>query len=168
MEVYQVGELFPIEQYCTGKEQHVVIVTENFFNVLMSLKHLSKREKQLFMNGRLTAYLFEQKEIPFLVLDFGEGFSIDLSFDASMFDEAFRENWLASDANVITLFLVEASTGVLEAMRMIAVGFADELREICSRHVGRNDIEWQVRLIHTAFSTREMMEHARSCTSFGE
>ena len=94
------------------------------------------------------------------MLDFGEGFSIDLSIDASMFDGEFRENWLASDVNVITLFLVEASTGVLESMRMIAVGFADELREICSRHVGRNDIERQVRLIHTAFSTREMMEHA--------
>lgn len=94
------------------------------------------------------------------MLDFGEGFSIDLSFDASMFDKAFRENWLASDANVITLFLVEASTRVLEAMRMIAVGFADEFRAICARHVGKNDIERQVRLIHTAFSTRERMEYA--------
>jgi len=168
MEVYQVGKLFPIEKYCTGQEQHVAIVTNSFFNVLISLKHIRKREKDMFMNGRLTAYLFEQKEIPFLVLDFGEGFSIDLSIDASMFDGEFREGWMASDANVITLFLVEASTGVLEAMRMIAVGFADELREICSRHAGRKDIERQVRLIHTAFSTREMMEHARSCTRFGE
>jgi hypothetical protein len=98
----------------------------------MSLKHIKKRDKELFMNGRLSAYLFEQKDIPFLVLDFGEGYSIDMSIDSSMFDEEFRREWLASEGNVITLFLVEASTGKLEAMRMIAVGFADEFREICS------------------------------------
>jgi hypothetical protein len=167
MEVYQVGELFPIEKYCTGQEQHVAIVTNSFFNVLMSLKHISKREKELFMDGRLTAYLFERKDIPFLVLDFGEGFSIDMSIDASMFDEEFRREWLASEGNMVTLFLMEASTGKLEAMRMIAVGFADEFREICSKHVGRAGIERQVRLIQTAFTTREMMHHAQASTSFG-
>ena len=166
MEVYRVGELFPHEQFCTGKEQHVAIVMNSFFNVLMSLKRISKKEKKLFMNGRLTAYLFERKDIPFLVLDFGEGFSIDMSIDASMFDEEFRREWLASEGNVITLFLVEASTGVLEAMRMIGVGFADEFREICSRHAGRTDIERQVRLIQNAFTTKEMMTHARASTRF--
>jgi hypothetical protein len=37
MEVYRVGELFPHEEFCTGKEQYVAIVTNSFFNVLMSL-----------------------------------------------------------------------------------------------------------------------------------
>jgi len=167
MDVYHVGNLFPIEKYCTGKELHVAIVTNRFFNVLMSLKHISKREKELFSKGRLTAYLFERKDIPFLVFDFGEGFSIDMSFDASKFDGEFRREWMASDANAITLFLMEASTGVLEAMRVIAVGFADEFREICSKHPGKTDIARQVRLIQSAFTTREMMEHARMCTRFG-
>jgi hypothetical protein len=167
MEVYRVGELFPHEQFCTGREQHVAIVTNSFFNVLMSLNRISKKEKELFTNGSLTAYLFERKGIPFLVLDFGEGFSIDMSIDASMFDEEFRGEWMASDSNLITLFLVEASTGVLEAMRMIGVGFADEFRQICSRHAGRTDIVKQVRLIQTAFTTKEMMTHARASTRFG-
>lgn len=74
---------------------------------------------------------------------------------------------MASESNLITLFLVETSTVVLEAMRMVAVGFADEFREICSRHSGRTDIKRQVSLIHAAFTTREMMEHAQACTRFG-
>ncbi|NTU53412.1 MAG: hypothetical protein HGA97_06890 [Chlorobiaceae bacterium] len=167
MEFYRVGELFPLEQFCTGREQHVALVTDRFFNVLLSLNHISKKEKKLFLNGRLTAYLFERKDIPFLVFDFGEGFSIDMSIDTSKFDDEFRQEWMASESNLITMFLVEASTGVLKAMRMIAVGFADEFREICSRHVGRSDIERQVRLIQTAFTTREMMVHARASTRFG-
>ena len=134
--------------------------------MLISLNRISKKEKELFTNGTLTAYLFERKDIPFLVLDFGEGFSIDMSIDASMFDGEFRSEWMASESNVITLFFVEATTGVLEAMRMVAVGFADEFRDICSRHAGRTDIERQVRLIHAAFTTREMMEHSRACTRF--
>jgi hypothetical protein len=167
MEVYQVGKLFPIEKFCTGREQHVAIVTDRFFNVLMSLNRISKKEKELFSGGSLTAYLFERKDIPFLVLDFGAGFSIDMTIDASMFDEEFRREWMVSEGNMITLFLVEASTGVLEAMRMIGVGFADEFRQICSRHAGRTDIVRQVRLIQTAFTTKEMMTHARACTRFG-
>jgi hypothetical protein len=167
MEIYQVGKLFPIEKFCTGKEQNIGILTNRFFNVLMSMKHVSKKEKQLFSVGKLTAYLFEQKDIPFLVLDFGEGFSIDMSIDTSRFDEDFRKEWLTSDANAITLFLVEASTGVLEAIRIIAIGFADEFREICSRHAGRYDIKRQVQLIQSAFTTKEMMENARACTRFG-
>lgn len=86
MEVYQVGKLFPIEKLCTGRKQHVAIVTNSFFNVLMSLNRISRKEKELFTNGTLSAYLFERKDIPFLVLDFGEGSSIDMSIDASMFD----------------------------------------------------------------------------------
>jgi len=82
------------------------------------------------------------------VLDFGEGFSIDMSIYASMFDEEFRREWLASDSNLISLFLVEASTGVLVAMRMIGIGFPDEFRQICSRYAGITDIERQVRLIN--------------------
>jgi len=167
MEIYQVGELFPIEKFCTGKEQNIGILTNRFFNVLMSLKRISKKEKQLFSYGRLSAYLFEQKDIPFLVLDFGEGFSIDMSIDTSRFDDDFRREWMASDANAITLFLVDASTGVLESIRLIAVGFADEFRDICSRHAGRTDIKRQVQLIQAAFTTREMMEHARAFTRFG-
>jgi hypothetical protein len=31
MDVYRVGELFPQEQFCTGKEQYVAIVTNSFF-----------------------------------------------------------------------------------------------------------------------------------------
>ena len=167
MQVYQVGKLFPHEKYCTGRELQVALPTDSFFNVLISFRKISKREKELFTNGTLTAYLFEQKDIPFLVLDFGEGFSIDISFDTSSFDDEFRRKWTASDGNAITLFLVEASTGILEAMRMIGVGFDRDFKNICSRHVGLTSFEHRVRLIHTAFTTREMMAHAIASTRFG-
>ena len=69
MDAYQVGKLFPIEQYCTGREMYVGLPTEGFFNVLISLKKISRRERKLFKNGKITAYLFEKRDIPFLIVD---------------------------------------------------------------------------------------------------
>ena len=136
MDAYQVGKLFPIEQYCTGREMYVGLPTEGFFNVLISLKKISRRERKLFKNGKLTAYLFEKKDIPFLILDFGEGFSIDISLDISRFDDETRQAWIESESNAIAIFLVEATTGILQSIRLIGIGFADQLREICARQRG--------------------------------
>jgi hypothetical protein len=99
MDAYRVGELFPIEQYCTGREFYVALPTEGLFNVLMSLKKISRTERNLFKNGKITAYLFEKKDIPFLILDFGEGFSFDISIDISRFDDETRRVWIKSESN---------------------------------------------------------------------
>ena len=118
-------------------------------------------------SGFLTAPIpIEQRDIPFVVLDFGEGFSIDISFDTSQFDDETRRVWMQSETNIIALFLVEASTGILEAMRVIAVGFASEFREICARQAGQSGIGQRVHLVHAAFSTNEMMQHAIAKTAF--
>ena len=96
MDAYQVGKLFPHEEYCTGREMNVAIPTEGFFHILMSLKKISRKERKLFTRGTITASLFEQRDIPFLVVDFGENFSIDISFDISKFDDETRRVWFAS------------------------------------------------------------------------
>ncbi len=166
MDAYRVGELFPIEQYCTGRELYVALPTEGLFNVLMSLKKISRKERKLFKNGKITAYLFEKKDIPFLILDFGEGFSFDISIDISRFDDETRRVWIESESNAIAIFLVEATTGILESIRLIGIGFASELREICARQRGQNRFEERVGLIHAAFTTRDMMHDAVAKTVF--
>lgn len=166
MDAYHVGKLFPIEQYCTGRELNVALPTDGLFNVLMSLKKISRKERKLFKNGKLTAYLFEKKDIPFLILDFGEGFSIDISIDISRFDDETRQAWIDSETNAVVIFLVEATTGILEAIRLIGIGFADQLREICARQQGETRFEERVGLIHAAFSTRDMMHNAVAKTVF--
>ena len=166
MDTYQVGKLFPHEQYCTGREMNVAIPTDGFFHILMSLKKIARKEKKLFTTGKITAYLFEQRDIPFLIIDFGEGFSFDISFDTSKFDDETRRVWMESETNAIAIFLVEATTGILEGIQLIGVGFAPELREICARQQGQTGIEERVRLIHSAFTTKDMMRYARAKTVF--
>ena len=166
MDAYTVGQLFPHEDYCTGREMNVAIPTEGFFHILMALKKISRKEKKLFTKGTITASLFEQRDIPFLVIDFGEGFSIDISFDISKFDDETRRIWIASETNAIAIFLVEATTGIIEGIRLIGVGFAPKLREICARQKGQTGIEQRVHLIHSAFTTKDMIRHAIAKTVF--
>ena len=99
-------------------------------------------------------------------MDFGENFSIDISFDISKFDDETRRKWLASETNAIAIFLVEATTGILEGIRLIGVGFAPQLREICARQKGQTGIESRVRLIHSAFTTKDMVRYAIAQTVF--
>ncbi len=166
MDAYKVGQLFPLEQYCTGQEMNVAIPTDGFFHILMSLKKIARKEKKLFTTGTITASLFEQRDIPFLILDFGENFSIDISFDTSKFDDETRRVWMSSEANAIAIFLVEATTGIIEGMRLIGVGFAPELRAICAKQKGQKGIEQRVLLIHSAFTTKDMVRHAIAKTVF--
>ena len=74
------------------------------------------------------------------------------------------------DANpkleAIALFLVEATTGIIEGMRLIGVGFAPELRAICARQNGQKGIAERVLLIHSAFTTKDMVRHAIAKTVF--
>jgi len=74
------------------------------------------------------------------------------------------------DANpkleAIALFLVEATTGIIEGMRLIGVGFAPELRAICARQKGQKGIAERVLLIHSAFTTKDMVRHAIAKTVF--
>ena len=156
MDAYTVGQLFPHEDYCTGREMNVAIPTEGFFHILMALKKISRKEKKLF----------EQRDIPFLIVDFGENFSIDISFDISKFDDETRRIWIASETNAIAIFLVEATTGIIEGIRLIGVGFAPKLREICARQKGQTGIEQRVHLIHSAFTTKDMIRHAIAKTVF--
>ena len=76
------------------------------------------------------------------------------------------------DANpkleAIALFLVEATTGIIEGMRLIGVGFAPELRAICARQKGQKGIAERVLLIHSAFTTKDMVRHAIAKTVFKE
>ena len=73
---------------------------------------------------------------------------------------------MASETNAIAIFLVEATTGIIEGMRLIGVGFAPELRAICARQKGQKGIAERVLLIHSAFTTKDMVRHAIAKTVF--
>ena len=63
-------------------------------------------------------------------------------------------------------FFATDYTGIIEGMRLIGVGFAPELRAICARQKGQKGIAERVLLIHSAFTTKDMVRHAIAKTVF--
>ena len=76
-----------------------------------------------------------------------------------------ESGWLQKQMQ-LHIFLVEATTGILEGIRLIGVGFAPELRVICARQKDQKGIEQRVHLIHSAFTTKDMARHAIAKTVF--
>lgn len=128
---YKVGERFPLKNYVDRGEITVAVVNDVLFDIVVSLGGITAEEKKAFRKGAVTLSLFRYKDVPFIVVDFGNGFSFDVSIDVTKLTEEQQERWLNEPGNIVTLFLINAHTGVLEAMRTLGINFAEELKDIC-------------------------------------
>jgi hypothetical protein len=68
--------------------------------------------------------------------------------------------------NAIAIFLAEATTGILEGIRLIGVEFTPQLREICDRQKGQTGSEERDCLLHSAFTSKSITRHAIAKTGF--
>lgn len=137
---YEVGKQFPHAKYLGKGEITVAMLNTAFFDVVCALGNISQSEKKDWKNGKLTVFLYENEDIPFIVFAFDNwNFDVNININKVKADE--MDCWLNSEANIINLFLVEATTGNLEAMRMISIpaNMAERIRDICERQSGSND-----------------------------
>lgn len=167
---YEVGQKFPHEKYLNRGELTVSILNEAFFDVFVSLQGISSEEKRAWRKGDLKVCLFEQYNIPFIAFDFGNGFSIDVNINIHHVVDDEIEAWLNSEGNVIHLFLIDASTGNLEAMRMIGLQdtIAEAIRDICEKQLDMTIQEIDANLVRimSVVSTAEMIKKAKLKQTF--
>ncbi|KAA6348494.1 hypothetical protein EZS27_004094 [termite gut metagenome] len=133
MITYEVGKPFPLPKYLNRGESTVAILNESFFDLFVSLHGITSNENNAFRKGKLTIFLYENKSVPFIICDFGNNFSFDVSIDITKMNKDQQEKWLNSDVNLISLYLVDAATGILQAMRTITINFAEDIKDICER-----------------------------------
>lgn len=135
---YVVGQRFPHEKYLNRGNLTVAIVNDAFFDILVIFENITPQERKVFRTGKLTMSLFRYKDVPFVVTDFGDGFNFDISIDITKLDEEQQEKWLNERSNIVNLYLVDAYTGTLEAMRVLGVNFSEELKDICEVQSGHS------------------------------
>ncbi|WP_294347993.1 hypothetical protein [Prosthecochloris sp.] len=165
MEKFAVGKRFPFEKYLTGQEITVAIPNEGFFDVLVSLHGLAKSEIKAFRTGEFQVSLFISKDIPFLIFDFKSGFTIDVSIDYEKI-AVDATNWCDTPGNVVNLYLVDASTGILHVIRSVGVSFSQELKTACRKQAGRSGIEREIGLLLQRYSQETMIRDAVSTQVF--
>jgi len=160
---YEVGKRFPHEQYLGKGEITIAILNTAFFDVLCLLNGISADERKDWRKGKLKIYLYEQSDIPFICFAF-ENWNFDVNINIGKVTDEQIEEWLNSDANIINLFLVDAITGTLEAMRMISIPktMSGRIRDICEEQSSRASAETD-RLIQATLagiSTTFMIKNA--------
>lgn len=116
---YEVGKRFPDERYLNQIETTAAIINTAFFDVFCSFHEPTTEEIRLFRKGKLDVYLYENSNIPFLIFDMG--FSFEVSIDVTKIPEEKQDDWLNSEANIITMFLVDTGTGIMQGIRTISI-----------------------------------------------
>lgn len=165
MEMYKVGSKFPHNQYLHRGEITASMLNTSFFDVVCVLSSLTRQEKREWKKSKLSIALYEQLNVPFLVFDFGT-WNFDVSINIhKVKSQKNIENWLNSEGNTITLFLVSAETGNLEAMRYISIHskIANKIREICKNQKAfpLEKIDINTQQIMLVKSTNEMLRESK-------
>ncbi len=108
------------------------MLNESFFDLVCVLNSITTSELNDWKEGKLTLYLYEKRDVPYIIFQFGN-WSLDVNINILKARNDKIAKWLASDSNLINLFLIDEATGILKAMRTISVSldFAYEIRNIC-------------------------------------
>jgi len=139
---YVVGQPFPEEKYCPKNQDACrLMINDGLFDIVFSLNRLSQREIQIMRSGNLKYGVFVREEVPFfmvkLTLDEGEVMVYEFSLNAHAIKPEYRDEWLVDDANAISFFIIESSTGILQGMRMIGIDYevAREMKRMAARQL---------------------------------
>jgi hypothetical protein len=160
---YEVGTRFPHEKYLNRGEVTVPMLHEQFFDVVCVLGNISVNERKDWRKGNLSVYLYGQDNIPFIAFAF-DTWNFDVNINIGKINGFNIDTWLNSEANTINLFLVEAITGNLTAMRLISIPskMAELIRDICEKQTGMDTtrIDLLIQSALTDLPTEYMMKNA--------
>lgn len=160
---YETGTRFPHKKYLNRGEITVAMLYEQFFDVVCVLANVSASERKDWRKGNLSVFLYEQNNIPFIAFAF-DTWNFDVNINIGKINGYNIDTWLNSKANTINLFLVEATTGNLEAMRLISIPakMAETIRDICEKQseMEPDRIDLLIQSALTDLPTEYMMKNA--------
>lgn len=161
MQIFEVGKLFPWEKYIGLGDTTVPVFNTKSFDVVVSLINPTSEEIKTFRKGKLEIGLFVEKAIPFLYLDFKQ-LSFDFALNINKLTPTEIDNWLVADENIIHLFLLDGTTGILKAQRMVSISFLEDIRDILEEQTEQSEIETDQRIqeITQKYTTEQIQDKA--------
>ena len=173
MQEYRVGEPFFLKNL-NGKNDHVVaVVVGQSFDVICWAANLSSKEVQAWKRGMLRYGAFIREDIPFFLLYFPEiKWPLDVSINILAEKEHGRpfQDYLSGVGNAVNLFLVDAATNTLKAMRMIGLDntVAGDIRLACINQLQRYQSADQLGIYLDAIVSTVTTQEMISATSMQE
>jgi hypothetical protein len=161
---YKVGSEFPFPNKSNGQEMALVSMNEAFFDVLYYINDASESDINTFRRGSMQYACFSESAIPFPIFKFPKSkWSFDVNINIFKVQEDKVEDWLNSESNIINLYLIDAQTNTLLAMRMIgtrteyAEGIRDILDNQLEKYENKEQVDFMLQSILSAFPTEDML-----------
>lgn len=120
---YKKGERFPIEQFTKNQNEGCVACLNKLgsFDIVGVVSSPNSKEIKAWDSEKLKLSLFVKEYIPFIVLQFGDEMTFDISINIKKLKDEDREMWLSGDANTVFLFLIERKDFLLKASRVVSL-----------------------------------------------
>lgn len=139
---YEVGQPFPFPS--PGGEVTISELTTTFFDVKTYFSDPTPEEIRDWRKGKLKYGLYIQDHIPFFIIAF-ENWDLDVSINIlKIKNDEDVDKWLNAEGNLINLYLVDARTNILKAMRTMSVhmDFSEGIKDVLELQ-SKNYDSWQ-------------------------
>ena len=132
---FVIGKPFPWPEYAIKNVETIkpVLNTEGF-DIVISFANISQQEMNAFCHSNATMSVKNIVGIPFVVLDFDGIMKVDFTLNIMKMNADYRDLWLniKEPAYNIRIFLLEATTTNLMAMRTCPFNDMNYIRQICT------------------------------------
>ncbi len=138
VESFVLGEPFPWKEYAQKNVDSIrPVLNVEGFDVVICFSNISKQEMEAFCDKKLVVSVKEILGIPFIVFDFDGVLKVDFALNVMKMNVEYRDLWLSMDKDDydIRVFLVEATTTNLVAIRHCPFSDMNYIRRICSSQV---------------------------------
>ena len=164
--LYKVGEPFPDDRFNSHPEGAVITFNEHSFDVIGLLDRPSTQEVKTWKTGKLYYGLFQQDDVPFLLLDFRYPIKFNLDAPVNAYKITEPIVWSFGEGNLVTLFLVDRRNYRLMAMRSIGIELtmAQSLRQVMRNQVENYPdqavVDGKISLLLNRVPTEEMIANS--------
>lgn len=161
---YEVGEKFPIPNPIPHFDNVRAELTTSFFNIIQNLSKPTIREINAWNTMKFSYGVFAQSDIPFFLVDFG-GWRFDISINILKIHKDHLKDWFDNEADFMGMYLVDADSNVLKAMRHIHFTSTDKIKGILRRQALRyknaDEVDEMIRRIVAKNSTVQMIKNTK-------
>lgn len=123
MQKYEVGLPFPIHNEVPGVDRCTARLTGASFDVLYYISGANSREIKTFKDTLLRLHVWIYDDIPFIAVSYlGETWTYDITLTVATRDKKdVSQAFIEGKGNAVTLFLIDATTNVILAMRTLGL-----------------------------------------------
>lgn len=165
MKEYSVNEKFPVANPIPFIENVRSEINPDFIDVIYNITKPTMKEVNTWRFGKFKYGVFVESDIPFFLIDFG-----DWDFDMSLnilkcTNKEQRDNWLKTDGGWLFMYLIDACSNDIKAMRQISFSSTSKVKQVLQNQAKRyrsySDVDIEIDKINSKYTTKDMIRKTK-------